>query len=138
MYLDDLVTVLESAGLGTLDLNIFVGVKAVIPAGPGPFITLQGTGGAHSEGTHNSTEVPAYVKPSAHIVVRCEDTDVAYALSVSAYNGIFKIRNQFINGCWWRQVSMVQEPFELGEDEQGRPRWAFNVDCTKRQSPATS
>lgn len=142
MFADDIVTILEAAGVGVRASTIFVGSKASLPT-PGPssdvaFITLVVTGGSAPEGTHNSIDVPGYVRPSAQVVARATHYSAAEAMAQAAYVALFPVRNRFVNGTWWRQVTMKQEPFDLGEDNNARPRVAFNFDCVKRLSPATS
>jgi len=138
--LDDLVWLIEQAGLGTYGTDLFKGTKAAIPiTGAGPFTTLIATGGASPEGTHNMTDLPAYVHPSAQIVVRAELYDVAEAHVKALYELLYPIRNRMVNGTWWRQVTYLQsEALDLGRDDNGRVRLAFNIDVVKRYSPATS
>ena len=137
--LEDLIVLITAAGLGTYNVDLFKGAKAIIPPGEGPFTTLIATGGATPEGTHNSVDVPAYIRPSCQFVVRADDYDVAEVRAKALYALVFGIRNQFVNGCWWRQVTMVQsEPFDLGADDASRARVAFSIDVIKRLSAATS
>lgn len=142
MFTDDVVTILEAAGVGVGGSTIFVGSKAALPTPDSDsdvaFITIVATGGTSPEGTHNSIDGPAYVRPSAQIVARAMKLSLAEAKAQEAYNALFKVRNQFVNGTWWRQVMMKQDPYDLGEDDNARPRVAFNFDCVKRLSPATS
>lgn len=142
MLTDDLVTILETAGVGVYGTTIFVGSKAALPTleseSEVAFVSIIAGGGASPEGTHNLVDVPAYVKPSAQIVARAMKYSLAEAKALEAYSALFKVRNQFVNGTWWRQVTMKQEPFDLGVDDNQRPRVAFNIDCVKRLSPATS
>jgi len=135
---DDLVTLLVEGGIP--DADIFVGSKATLPDGPDrSFITIRMTGGTSPEGTHNSPNVPAYIRPSAQLVGRAPDYAVAKALTQLAFNILFPVKNRFVNGTWWRSVTMVQsEPLDLEEDDKGRPRFAFNINIVKRLSPATS
>jgi len=135
---DDLVTLLVEGGIP--DADIFVGSKATLPEELSrSFITIRMTGGPAPEGTHNLPNVPAYPRPSAHIVARAEDYAVAKALAQRAFDILFPVRNRFVNGTWWRSISMVQsEPLDLEEDDKGRPRFAFNVNIVKRSSPVTS
>lgn len=118
--------------------NLFKGQKARLPAGSGPFVTLYRTGGLGDEGTHNSVDVPAYERPSGQIVSRADDYDVAEAMADALYAFLWQTQNVFINGTWWRQLNIKSEPFDLPLDEKGRARQAFNFDCVKRVSPATS
>ncbi|HMF88744.1 MAG TPA: minor capsid protein [Gemmatimonadaceae bacterium] len=138
--LDDLVWLIERAGLGTYGTDLFKGTLATVQiVGAGPFITLIATGGAAPEGTHNMIHLPAYVHPSAQIVVRAELYDVAETRVKALYELLYPIRNQMVNGTWWRSVTYIQsEPLDLGRDDNGRVRLSFNIDVAKRYSPATS
>jgi hypothetical protein len=138
MFADDIVTILQGAAVGTYGTTIFVGAKAILPANTPPFIAINVTGGTGPEGTHNLIVVPAYVRPSAQIVARAVQYADAEALAQAAYQAIFPVRNQFVNGVWWRSVTMLQEPFAMPEDAIGRPGIVFNFRCTKRLSSATS
>lgn len=137
-FAEDLISLMSGAGFGTYGTTLFKGAKAVIPAGAGPFVSFTETGGGPPEGTHNCIDVPAYVKPSAQIVVRAESYDVAKARAVELYALLYPVRNRLVNGTYWHSVSILQEPFDLGLDDVGRPRVAFNINVVKRYSPATS
>jgi hypothetical protein len=139
----DLIFLFEGAGLGLaytgLNRNIFKGSKAVIPSiGAGPWVSIILTGGDGDEGTHNLSPLTiAYERPSAQIVCRAEAYEDAEALAHSLYM-LLNFVNTFVNGTWWRICTPKQEPFDLGTDSVGKPRVAFNIDCVKRLSPATS
>lgn len=136
----DLIVLLQGSPLGlSYGGNLFKGPKAKIPENtPGPFVSIIRTGGFGTEGTHNSTAVPAYESPSAQIIARAVDYDVAEVMALALHAFLCPIRNQFINGTWWRELNVRSEPFDLPPDDKGRPRIAFNIDCVKRTSPATS
>jgi len=139
MVLPDLVWLFEQAALATYGTDLFIGSKAVLPKTyPGPICTLVETGGLNPAGTHNRTDVPAYVRPSVQVMWRGRIYDDARAKSQASYELIYPVRNRFVNGTWWVSVLMKQEPFDLGPDDVGRPRIVFNVDIFKRLSPATS
>ena len=138
-FIPDLVFLLESYAFGlSYGTNIFKGPKAKIPDGTGPYVSIVRTAGRGAEGTHNLVDVPAYERPAAQIIVRATDYDVAEVLADQLYAELFKVQNQFVNGTWWRELLVGLEPFDLPPDEKGRPRLAFNIDCAKRVSPATS
>ncbi len=137
-FFPDLIYWYESAGFDlSYGRNLFKGPKAKIPDGKGPYVSLIRKGGQGFEGTHNALGI-AYERPSAQVVVRATDYDVAEALVGRLYFRTLEILNQNINGCWWRLASCPLEPFDLPPDEKERPRIAFNVDAIKRTSPATS
>lgn len=139
---DDLIVLIQDAGLATWSTDLFYGSKAVIPLTDGPFTSLIDTGGANPSGTHNAvvTGLPAYIRPSFQIVCRAEKTSVAMAKALALWNLLFRTgqRSQFINGTWWVKIVVKQAPFDLGVDGLERPRIAFNIDTEKRPSPATS
>jgi hypothetical protein len=56
----------------------------------------------------------------------------------AAYLAFFRVRNQFVNGVFWRQIICLQEPFDFGLDDLNRPTVVFNIACTKRRDAATS
>lgn len=138
-FMPDLIVLCEGAELGlTYGTTLFKGPKAQIPNGAGPYVSLIRTGGLGSEGTHNSIEEPAYERPTAQVIARATDYDIAEAMAQSLYDLMWPIQNQFINGTWWRVLNVRSEPFDLPPDDKGRPRIAFNIDCVKRMSPASS
>jgi hypothetical protein len=139
-FMEDLVSLFEGAGYDLqYGTNLFKGPKAKIPEStPGPFVSIIRSGGLGSEGTHNSLDVPAYERPSAQIVCRAVNYDDAELMAKQLHALLWKVQNQFINGTWWRQLNVRSEPFDLPVDEKGRPRVAFNIDCVKRVSPASS
>jgi hypothetical protein len=140
-FVPDLIVLLQGGGFTptlAYGTNLFKGPKAKIPDGNGPYVSIIRTGGLGSEGTHNSVDVPAYERPKAQILVRATNYDDAELLADALYAFLWTVQNQFINGTWWRQLNPGSEPFDLPPDEKGRPRIAFNIDCVKRTSPATS
>jgi hypothetical protein len=135
----DFIVLLESKFGFIYGINLFKGPKAKIPDGNGPYISLIRTGGLDPEETHNSPDVPAYEKPGVQVLIRATDYDVAENLALALWAFFYPLRDQFINGTWYREVNIHgSEPFDLPPDEKGRPRLAFNLDCVKRTSPATS
>jgi hypothetical protein len=137
----DAIWLITQAGLGVYGKDLFKGSNSKIPdrPAPGPFTSVNPTGGSRPIGTHNMIDKPAYVKPSLQIVVRAISSDIAEQRAQALWNLFYPVRNQLVNGTWWVQVTMNQsEPFDLGLDDASRPRWAFNIDIEKRLSPATS
>jgi len=136
----DFIVLLEGGGFSlAYGTNLFKGPKAKIPDGPGPFVSLIRDGGVDPEGTHNSVNEPAYEKPGMQVVVRAVDYDVAETLALALFKFLWPLNDLFINGTWYRQVNLKgSEPFDLPPDEKGRARLAFNLDCVKRMSPASS
>lgn len=143
MFLDDLIEALSAGGFGSYGIELFKGSNAVIPKGDGPYISLNPTGGFAAAGTHNAAADglgPAYERPSAQVVVRASDFDAADERGRAVHEFLHRLgqRSGLINGTWWVYIRVGPPPADLGKDDVGRPRVAFNLDCEKRVSPATS
>lgn len=139
-FVTDLIALLTnepSLGL-SYGVNLFKGPKARLATGDGPIVSIFRTGGSGDEGTHNATFVPAYERPTAQIVARATDYDVAEDMALRLHAFLWPIQNTFIEGTWWRELNVRSEPFDLPLDEKQRARLAFNIDCVKRVSPASS
>lgn len=92
-FLNELVTLLVGAGVGVFGTNIFISSKAVIPSGPGPYLSIVATGGVVGIRTQNNVSGPSYERPSAQIVVRANSAAAAEAMSRAAYAVLLSIRN---------------------------------------------
>lgn len=129
MWLDDLVTQLEEDGVGTLKVNIFTSSKAAIPmlVSGGATLVITETGGTAPDRTQNATIFPAYLRPGAQLVARANSYAAAREMADAAYQSLVKVRNQFINSGWYREIRPLQEPFEVPSDDRTQTRVAFNV-----------
>ena len=141
-FLDDLITVLEVAGVGTRNVSLFKSSTARIPnaKNEGPFITLVETGGSGPEGTHNAGML-AYIRPNAQIVTRGKLWSATIGMSKAAWLVLTQtgMRSQYINGVWYRSIVPLQQPFDLGvEDGTGRIMFVFNIAAVKRLTPQMS
>jgi len=93
-FIEELVKILENAGVGTRAVNIFATAQAVIPDGPGPYLSVIETGGAAPLRVHNPPVFQAkYGRPAAQIAVRALDSAVGRAMSYAAYTALLSIRN---------------------------------------------
>lgn len=124
MWVDDLGTVLVNAGVGTLGTNIFAGTAATIPTGAGPYLSIIETPGLAPELVQNAD---SYRHPSVQILVRAKSPSAANTMARAAYNALRVIQNQTIGSTWYLSIRPRQEPFDLGVDDNGRARVAFNV-----------
>lgn len=130
-FTDDIVTVLSAASLGAVGTDIFIGARAAIPAGDGPYLSLIETGGTAPMERHDHVGTP-YQQPSMQLVARAKGATVARIRARAAYNALVGIRNQTINGTTYLWIRPVQEPFDLGIDETGRrSRFVFNIQVLK-------
>jgi hypothetical protein len=127
---EDLVTVLESEGVGTGAVDLFISSKTSLPKDKTHLVIVE-TGGTGSLRTHN---IPgdAYENPSAQILARSISYVEARSLLARAYNALVKVRNQRINGTWYVEIRGLQKFIDLGLDENSHVRIAFNVLGNKR------
>jgi hypothetical protein len=131
---DDLIVRLVARGVGVYGTSIFVSSKAIIPDGAGPYLSITATGGAGPLRTQNAVATPAYQRPSAQLVARATTYAAAKTMARAAYDALVGVRNEAINGVYYREINPVQEPFDLGLDVRGRACSAFNVSCVRRPS----
>lgn len=141
-FVPDIMFLLTRAGYGTYGTTLFKGAKAVlpdlIPSGYRALISINRTGGAGEEGTHNlSRDQVAYEQPSAQIVCRAQNPQDAEDVADELY-ALLNFYDRFVNGTWWRKCGPKQEVFELPVDAKERARYVFNIESVKRVSPATS
>lgn len=145
MWTDDLVTLFQDAGAGTLNAatnGIFVSTKATVPlaSSGAATITITETPGAGPERTQNSVIRPAYIRPQAQILVRAATAKLARAKAYECYNAVVGVRNvlvyrepqSFQLSGWYREINPLQEPFDLGVDDRKEIRFAFNVTAVRR------
>jgi hypothetical protein len=129
MLLDELGSLLASAGLGTIGTDLFLAHE---PPDPDALIALHEYGGTaplHAQGT----DAPALEMPRVQVVTRGarDDYTGARERAERAYRALGGISNRTIQGTWYVRVRALQSPFSLGPDANGRHRIAFNVEVTK-------
>src|SRR5262245_8015051 len=135
MFIQDMAQFGSDNGVCTLggdDNDVFLGTNARMPDGDGPFTTLIATSGITPIIVHNRTSIPGYERPGAQLVVRAKNPVAAFDKCQEWYNLIFSVRNQFINGYWYLDILIQQQPFDGGIDNQGRTRAIINMIATKR------
>lgn len=135
MFLEEIVAYLISQSVGP-STRIIAASTGQVPIGENrdPILTVTETGGSAPERTHNAVLTPAYQRPSGQVICRAEDYPAARAMLKLAYLALVKVRNQNLSSVWYREISPLQEPFDLSPDEKGRARCAFNFVATKRPS----
>lgn len=136
-FLDDLLTVLEADNVGTLGVDISLStLSAPIYLASGATLHLAETGGAAPDYTQNAI-IPSYVRPTAQLMVRSASADDGRRMAEKAFYSVIQIRNQTVNGSWYRSVRPLQsQPADLGVDDRGQIRFSFNVigDFNRRES----
>ena len=95
-FYEELRNLLEDAGVGTRNVDIFGSSKAKIPTGDGPYLLILETGGTAPMKVQNSKS-PRYQRPSAQIVVRGKSNSAARAMAFDAYDALAGVRNQDVD-----------------------------------------
>lgn len=129
---DDLVTLIEAAGIASASTDIFVGPRASIPDLPGGAISIMSTSGGAPERTHNSVSRPSMINVAAQIKVRAKRYVVVDEKIRRVYNATANVRNTVINGGFYREITALQEPHDQPLDDRGLVVKVFNVTATKR------
>ena len=137
-WLDDLVTLMDDANVGTLGVDLFTSTKASPPilASGEATLNIVETSGSSPERTQNYVIRPAYLNLSAQFMARAGTYSKAKAKAQAAYDAVVGIRNSWVtNGLssgWYREITPLQEPFDAGVDDRGQARCGFNVIAVRR------
>lgn len=101
-FVEEILALLVSGGIGSFGSTIFIGSKAIVPiSGDGPFVNINPTGGLFPINTQNVIGV-TYQRPAAQIVVRAGGDPStqftrAYAKAFDVYNILTAVRNRDVS-----------------------------------------
>lgn len=100
-FLQELIGILEAAGVGVENVSIFASSRAVIPDGSEPdappaILLIKATAGLAPVGTHNEAPAAWDRRPAAEIFVHAGSTQAAVAMIHAAYNALANVRNQAV------------------------------------------
>ena len=134
MFLDEIGAKLVADGVGVLGTSIFFSSAAIVPSGPGPFLTLSETGGMAPTRTQNKFGA-ATQQPTAQILVRATNYVVARDMCRAAYNSLDGVFNATLSGVFYLSIKARQEPTDMGsESGTGRVQVVFNIEVEKQPS----
>lgn len=129
----DIATILVNASVGTLGTDLFYGQGlSDTPDAQGACTSY---GSAPPDLAMTATVGSAITqRPRVQVVFRGALTDgggdAAMAKAVSAWNALQNYKAT-VNGTNYLYVTCLQSPFYMGKDEQGRPRYGFNVEAIR-------
>jgi hypothetical protein len=129
-FLEDIIALLESASVGTQNVNIFASTKAAIPKGNGPYLSIVETGGTSPDYIQNQI-LPAYHKPTAQLTCRAVSYSSARSMLANALNAMCAVNNQTVNGTFYQSIRPMQEIGDRGLDLIDRPTVGVNVIAEK-------
>lgn len=135
MILDDLGTLLQTAGLGTLGQTIFLGSMPLDAPGtttPDAIMALLETPGPGPLLVHDDV-LPSIEQPIVQVRVR----DAPYAYQAArlraqqAWQVLSAVHNEALSGTEYLSILPLQSPFPLDTDDFARPHLIFHVRCAK-------
>jgi len=94
-FIQELIAILWDAGVGTPAVNIFATPQAVIPSGPGPFLSIDPSQGIAPLGTLNDGPA-AYRRPGAEITARASTWVAAETMAQAAYSALVAVQNRAV------------------------------------------
>lgn len=132
--LDEIADRLVAQSVGTKGSDIFLGSKAAIPAGDGPYISLTETGGSGSVRTHNGVAV---ARPTVQILCRAKLYSAARTKLKAAWDalgGDKGLHNITLSSTFYLNIVPRQQITDVGLDGAARLMLAFNIDIDKQPS----
>lgn len=134
MVVEEIASYLTEQGLGSMAVtvgsvmtgNIYLGSWAVIPAGPGPFLTLTDTGGMGSKYTQNKYGAARHTF-TLQVLGRAKDPQQLRLLMQSAHRALDGRTNLILSGVPYLSIYARQLPTDIGQDGTGRAMMSFNI-----------
>lgn len=133
MLLDEIAAYLVANGLGTVGSSIFLGSRAKIPVGVGPYISLTETGGTSPTRVHNLRTANTQ-RPTVQVLVRAQSYLIARTKAKAAYDVLDGVYETTLTGVRYHSITARQEPTDIGLDDQERAMISFNVEIEKQPS----
>jgi hypothetical protein len=101
-FLQEVLVMLEDAGVGTREVDLFAGEDVAIPGGAGPYLLALAGAGAGPVGTHNAGP-GAYRRPGLRLIVTAgtasgaSGTARAMAMAEASVVALLAVRNQAVS-----------------------------------------
>lgn len=125
----DLVSLLETAAVGTFGDDIFVGFTDKAGA-PDTQLALYETPGMAPEHVLGNNP-PSAIRPRVQIAARATDYVDARALAQAAYDAVGNLTGVTVGGTLYVRIEALQEPHDIGPDLSNRRVLAFNLQITR-------
>lgn len=125
---------LVAQGVGVYGTNIFIGSKAVIPTGAGPYLSIIESGGSGASRTQGGASTE---RPSAQLACRASTNAAARTMLQAAYDalgGADGLHNIDLTGVRYLSITPRQNITDIGLDDAGRAMVAYNIDAEKKPS----
>lgn len=141
MVLDDLGTLLQAAGVGTLGATLFKGrIPLDVPGGTAQhsLLALIEVPGMPSERVHDGRDA-SVEQPMIQVVARGLPHDYmdARTRAQAAYETLDGLTNVYLGTTFYREIWAQQPPFVLRQsDDLGRPIIVFTIRIAKAMAPS--
>lgn len=89
---EEIIKILNTAGLATSGTDTFIGPAVALPTGNGPYITVLDSGGTAPIQAHGATG-SLYERLSAQVVVRAKSYTVARTRALAVWRALHGVRN---------------------------------------------
>jgi hypothetical protein len=90
---EEIIKVLNTAGLATLGTDTFVGPTATIPTGAGPYLSINDSGGTAPIETHDGI---TYERLSVQVLIRATNYFTARTRALAVWRALKAVRNQTV------------------------------------------
>jgi hypothetical protein len=130
--IDEIGTRLATAISGTLGTNVFQGMMPPTPDVCAAVYETGGLSGIEVLGTAGIT----FEQPGILVRFRgnVDDYSSARTPAQTAFNNLKTIQAENLSGTRYDIVTMLQQPFSIGPDDNGRPLVVFNMILQKEVS----
>jgi len=128
--LDDMLTILQAAGVGTPGTNLF---KGRTPPSPDAILVVQEYPGEPPSYTHDSSH-PAIRYPRVQVSTRAAAYDTAEQKIQAAYDALSGIVNtpSPSGAIYFLSIRPLGEPGYAGVDENNRVKFVCNFEVKRR------
>lgn len=128
-FINEIAARLVAQNVGVIGSTIFMGSRATLPSGPGPILTIVETGGTGPTRIQNQ-DAAATHRPTASIIARANDYQIARTMAQNAYNALDGVFNKVLSGTFYLRMVARQEPTDIGlEEGSQRVMVAFNIEA---------
>lgn len=125
MLLDDIGSILQTAGIGTVGTDIFLNA---LPPSPDTCVAIMETAGLPPERTMGNSGVPLLERPGFQVL--CRGARDEYQTTRTTANTVFRLigaaLEQTVNSTRYLSIDAISSVFDAGNDENERPIIACN------------
>lgn len=131
---DEIANRLVAQGVGVINTNIFKGARAVMPTGPGPYLTIIEYGGPPPTRIQDDV-LPNYDEPNFQLLVRGSDYQAVRIMLMAGRDALVSVVNLQLSGVFYLWIKVKQSvPIDLAADSANRTQLELNFSAFKEHS----